>query len=282
MNHPSNNDKIAVLVSCHNRKHKTIAFLESFYRQQNQKFLYSIFLCDDGSTDGTTKEVRALFPQVNIIQGDGGFWWTKSQNAAWRKAVESKHTAYLWFNDDAILYSDALQEMENAYEQTHKQGIVVGSFQDPHSKKPTHLGRIVSTGISWRFLPKEPTGQLERCDTFNGAAVLIPHIAYLKLGMLDETFKQRCSDFDYGLRAKKIGIPIYASRKYIGALAADSNKMNYHHSSLNLKTRIQKVLLPTGLPPKEWFVFCLRHGGILAVWRFLAPYIKILFGAQNG
>ena len=46
---------IAVLITCYNRKDKTLLCLESLFKQQGLgiDFSLAVFLVDDGSTDGT-------------------------------------------------------------------------------------------------------------------------------------------------------------------------------------------------------------------------------------
>ena len=59
--------RIAVLMTCHNRKAKTIRCLRNLYCQNIN---LDIFLVNDGCTDGTEEFVAKEFPKVNIIEGD--------------------------------------------------------------------------------------------------------------------------------------------------------------------------------------------------------------------
>ncbi|MCB0846867.1 MAG: glycosyltransferase, partial [Bacteroidetes bacterium] len=69
MSHSQSVIQIAVAMTCHNRRPKTVNCLERLYAQEgiNENFSLDIFLVDDGSTDGTAQEVEKQFPQVNII-----------------------------------------------------------------------------------------------------------------------------------------------------------------------------------------------------------------------
>ena len=61
---------LAVLITCHNRRAKTIKCLKALFNQvDNNNIRIKVFLVDDGSTDKTSKEVTNLFPEVVIIQG---------------------------------------------------------------------------------------------------------------------------------------------------------------------------------------------------------------------
>ena len=66
--------RIAAIITCHNRKEKTLVCLKSLFQIiQN----IDVFLTDDGSTDGTSEAVKKIYPQVNIIQGDGNLFWSR-------------------------------------------------------------------------------------------------------------------------------------------------------------------------------------------------------------
>jgi glycosyltransferase involved in cell wall biosynthesis len=62
---------IAALITCHNRKAKTLACLSSLYNcTMPENYAFDVFLVDDGCTDGTADIIREKFPQINIIQGN--------------------------------------------------------------------------------------------------------------------------------------------------------------------------------------------------------------------
>ena len=67
---------IGVVITCYNRKEKTLASLKKLINQEDVDSLdINIYLVDDGSTDGTSEAVKKNFPQVNIIKGDGTLFW---------------------------------------------------------------------------------------------------------------------------------------------------------------------------------------------------------------
>ena len=41
-----------------------------------------IVVFDDGSTDNTREHLRDRFPDVQVVIGDGQFWWTGGTNRA--------------------------------------------------------------------------------------------------------------------------------------------------------------------------------------------------------
>lgn len=83
---------VAVLLTCHNRKEKTLRCLKHLFAQESnaKKYFIEVFLVDDSSTDGTSEGVKDLFPNVNIIKGDGNLFWSRGMQLAWKIAIEKK------------------------------------------------------------------------------------------------------------------------------------------------------------------------------------------------
>ncbi len=71
-----NRTKIAALLTCFNRKQKTLVCLEALFNQVLPADVdISAYLVDDASTDGTSDVVRQTYPQVKIFSGDGNLFW---------------------------------------------------------------------------------------------------------------------------------------------------------------------------------------------------------------
>ena len=54
-------------MTCFNRKDMTLRCLKQLYAQQTDAAM-DVFLCDDGSSDGTFEAVRENFPDVYIFK----------------------------------------------------------------------------------------------------------------------------------------------------------------------------------------------------------------------
>ena len=92
---------IAVLITCYNRKQKTLDCLQRIYQQQlPEEYSLTIHITDDASTDGTPEAVRQQYPQVQLYTGTGSLFWAGGMRYTWRKAMESKPAYYLLLNDE--------------------------------------------------------------------------------------------------------------------------------------------------------------------------------------
>ena len=64
--------KIAVLLTCFNRREMTLSCVRRINSQVNIDDLeIEIFLSDDNSTDGTAQAVNSEFPFVKVLHGNG-------------------------------------------------------------------------------------------------------------------------------------------------------------------------------------------------------------------
>src|SRR6266480_1904244 len=102
---------VAVLMTCFNRREKTIAALTALREATTKAIEYRVFLVDDGSTDGTSKIVLDEFPEAKVIEGTGELYWNRGMRLAWCHALEANPAFYLWLNDDMILREGSVAKL---------------------------------------------------------------------------------------------------------------------------------------------------------------------------
>jgi GT2 family glycosyltransferase len=274
--------RIAVLMTCFNRRKQTLEALDSLSRQKHVEDLdVSVYLVDDGSRDGTSQAVAERFPQVSVLRGDGSLFWNGGMRKAFAHALTRGFDAYIWFNDDTILDEDALHRLTVCATRAMEcfgPAIVVGSVRDPNTGERSYGGIIKQASrLRLDFLPKFPDSvDLLRCDTMNGNFTLISGVVAERLGNLDEAFRHQLGDFDYGLRATKAGIPVILAPGYYGNCADNPRSGTWRDGSKSLSKRWQHLLSPKGAPFREWLLYTRRHFG----WRWplyaVSPYVKTI------
>ncbi len=276
---------IAVILTCHNRREKTLTCLKNLMNQDGSSDVdLDVYLVDDGSTDGTGEAVKKNFPQVNVLQGDGTLYWNGGMRYAFSVAKKSDYDYYLWLNDDTFLFTDALiilLKTSNSVKQ--KKGgdvIVTGTIVDAYTKKVNYGGRNIKSKLQpLKFIQLENSTEPQPCDTFNGNVVLIPRNVAQKIGNISPEFsKQHGGDFDFGLRAKYAGFQSWVAPGIIGTCSSNSLDGTIFDKSLSLKERRKKMNTPRGVPPaKEWMIFTKRHAGFLWPYYWLRTIIRVMF-----
>ncbi len=278
---------IEVLVTCHNRKEKTLKCLDALFAQRsNNQFRLHAILVDDGSTDGTEYSIRSKFPNVKILKGHGELFWNRGMLKAWNYALTDKPNFVLWLNDDTTIEPDAIYKMlithKSMVQKANRSGIVVGATQN--SVGCLTYGGIVRPSkfhlTKFERLQLSPVSQ--PCTTMNGNCVLVSREVFETIGLLDECFHHGMGDFDYGLRATKAGYPISVAPGFVGHCENDNiNAGGYKDKSLPFATRWEKILGPKGLPLNSWRIFCQRHAGVVWPLFWVWPYTKVLLSVLS-
>jgi len=272
---------IAIIMACHNRKNLTIKCLDILYKQNgiNINFNIDVFLLDDASADGTSEEIRAQFPDVIVLDGDGSLFWNRGMHTAWKAAVEfeKKFDCYLWLNDDTFLFEDGIELMLKTAEMTSFNSIICGSICSPtDNTKLTYGGCSI---ISSKSIPNIPSGKYEIADTINGNCVLIPHEVYLKVGNLDWTYRHAIGDNEYSLRAKRKQILSYSTGHFVGACTNKDGLPKWCLPEISLKERFKNLYSPLGsAEPIIFFKYNIKYFGILtAIKSFISTHIRVIF-----
>ncbi len=269
--------KVAILLTVHNRREKTLECLHDCYQQidsmkGDDSYSFSVYLVDDGSTDGTSEAVMDMFPQTHIIKGDGSLFWNQGMRLAWKTAAEEGQDFYLWLNDDTIMKEGALScIMETSLFLRHR-AIVVGTAVNAQGKL-SYGGR----SRSGKIIAPDPVIPVP-CYTFNGNLVLVPSHVYKVLGNLEERYRHGFGDYDYGVRAVKAKVVRVVAPGILCECDRNIGIPKWRNGSYPLKMRIKYLCGPKGRPPREQFLYDCRSQGILfAVMHAMSIFVKVLF-----
>lgn len=268
-------DNIAILLTVYNRKNVTINGITTLFSimKMMKDFHFEVFMTNDGCTDGTEEEVAALFPSIHIINCSGQLYWSRGMNVAWRAAVRyGKFDYFIWFNDDAELYPEALLNLFKPLSVLGKRTIIVGAFRSSEG--------VVSYGgrnCKMEFIePKEEN--YPSIYFMNGNWVLIPQEVFEEIGYITAFYKHGHGDWDYGFMALKKGINVVLTDKYVGETnRRDVDIPDFFNSDLSLLKRFRILYSPKN-NPFDAFYFHLRHISFFyAVRKILATHIYVLF-----
>lgn len=268
---------LAVLLTSHNRCSQTLYAINEITTQRlGSGIEVRVYLADAGSTDGTPRAVRSRFPDVVLMEVGPELFWNRGMHVAFQAAMDADHDFYLWLNDDTQVDKDAIHRALDTFAKArHPPALVVGAARDPESGVHTYGAYVRRKGLHPLKFDRVPIGDTPSCaDTMNGNFVLIPAQVAQNVGNLDWKFSHSIGDFDYGLRATRLGYDIITIPGTVGTCRRNSSQGTWEDRTLSIRTRWQKLMSPKGLPPKEWRIFCRRHAGWkwVVVWPF--PYLR--------
>lgn len=272
--------RIAVILACFNRKELTLRALRGV-RQSNSLFAFSIFLFEDGSSDGTRESVILEFPEVTIVGGDGTAFWNGGMNRAWRRALEQNFDGYLWLNDDVLLDDDALERLHSTWNElmgASRSLILVGPVRASDGNLSYGGVNREFSPFSLRFKTLSVQPILQRSETFHGNIVLVSAETVKQIGINDPNFLHTLGDIDYGLRATKAGIAIYVMPNTLG-VCEPNNARTFR--GLSLGERFKRINTHLGLPISSWLRMTVRWSGFWMPFHFLVPYRKLFFDRKN-
>lgn len=264
---------IACLLTVHNRKEKTLVCLRNLFRQKiSEGVSLTVYLTDDGCTDGTRESVVTEFPQVHIVEGDGSLFWNRGMIAAWQEAAKSDYDYYLWLNDDTYIYEDVIERLLQCSLHFEDVAIIVGTTCAVGKSNVITYGGWIDNKLV-KDVSKE-----YKCDTFNGNIVLIPRAVYELLGTNDPYYRHAVGDTDYGLRANEQGLEVWTAEGLMGECDTHERPTVWMDPSQPFKKRWKNFFAPTGNNPFEFFHFRKKHYGLLpACITFVSIFVHFLF-----
>ena len=246
--------KIAALYTCHNRKKKTLASLESLnevIKTLDKDIIFDIYLTDDGSTDGTSEEVTKKFPKVQIINGDGNLFWAEGMRVSWKKALEKEYDGFLLLNDDVEIYSNVIEQLmlthAHCLKKYNTSGVYIGATENKVENKLTYSGSVILNRFLYTQKRLAPNGDYQKCDVANANIMLVSKSVVDKIGILSEGYSHGMADYDYALTANKNKVPVLIAPEYCGHCVNDHKDKYLDFEKKSFKERKQLLYSPTGL-----------------------------------
>lgn len=263
--------QVAVVMACHNRINSTLNCLHSLFTYAPDHWDLTIYLVDDGSTDGTSEAISQQFPEVRIIFGPGNWYWAQSMYRA-ELSIDDYFDAVLWLNDDVSLLPHGLQQLEELREQQNN-SVLVGQLSN-YSQNQISYGGYVRVGrnplkVKRVWAKNHP----QEIDTFNGNLVLFPRETRTRVGSLDGGFLHGYADLAYGYDLKKAGFKLIAVPGFQGVCELPPTPT----SSQNPFIAVRQLLSRKASPIRSQFRFLRRYGYRGWPLYLLSPYINCFF-----
>ncbi len=269
---------IAVLLTCHNRREKTISCINGLsFSEANIHFI----VVDDGSNDGTVEaleNLRGSFDrgkELTVIKGDGNLFYSGGMRKAMEYArQQDRYDLYVLVNDDVLFDKGILDKVGERLSDADT--VLVGAMRgtDGHC---TYGGVRYTKGIHYKKVIPEDVDR--QCDTFNANFVAVPADIFKSVPIMDSHYKHSLGDFDYGLAIKRAGYRIEVMQDYAGICENNPSTGTWRDVNLSRIERLKKKGSIKGAPFKQWFYFLKKNFGFsYALVYSITPYLRILIG----
>jgi len=272
--------KIAILLTCYNRVHKTVECLTRLFSQEIPlEYHINVFLVDDASPDHTGTIVSSKFSSVHVIQGTGNLYWCGGMRLAWETAMaNSDYDFYLWLNDDTMLFPHAIQSLLADFlklQTAGRDGVLSACCCDVTTGRVSY-GGVTSSGFVI------PNGEPQPCRTINGNLVLVPRSVFASIGGISKEFTHGIGDFDYGLRAAEAGFSCWVTGNFLANCSRNTETMRWCSPETPLRERIWLLYSPKGPNLREFLIYKRRHYGWLWMGSWAKAWGRVLFPALAG
>lgn len=191
-----------IIIPVHNRRATSLACLRRL-RECGDLERCGVIVVNDGSTDGTGEAIRAEFPEVEILHGDGNLWWTGAIALGSAHAFAQGGEIVFWLNDDCLPCAGALDCLTN-FLQANPRSVAAPVCVDP----PTGA-RIANAFIGRRALPAPGRGEIAGAEGLSGYCLAVPRAVWEKLDAPDaQRFPHYYGDTAFTLLAHAAGFQV--------------------------------------------------------------------------
>jgi glycosyltransferase involved in cell wall biosynthesis/GT2 family glycosyltransferase len=271
--------KLFVVIPVHNRIAFTRACLRALALQTAAGF--ETIVIDDGSTDGTAPMIRAEFPAVELLSGDGTLWWSGATNLGITRSLDRGATHILTLNDDTKPPPGFMERLlDSAALLPH---ALLGAYAtDALTGHPVYGGeKILWATASFRgLLPRETGGQRIETTHAPGRGLVIPAAVIRRIGLFDAAhFPQLAADYDFTHRARRAGFRIYCDRSLVLPIYPQSSgDASYRRNKAWRNYRRHLFDIKGGGNLRVFFWYALRN----CPWPLLPLALSIGFARRLG
>ncbi len=241
---------VSVVFPTLNRKESLINCIKSIKNNTYKKV--EIIVGDNGSTDGSRKEIKKMFPDVILLENELNLGSPMAINKCIGK---SKGEFIFRLDDDVILEKDTIKEMLKKLKSDDKIGAV--SCLCFYSKKPkilettgmkinlfTGKTKIYNANEEYCGVFEEYNGQFNRWEVVReavgGGTTLTRRKIFDEVGLYDENYYLSYEDVDWCYRLRKEGykiVVISSTRLYHKAMGGDVKNTSFR-IYLNERARV--------------------------------------------
>ena len=231
--------KIATLLTVFNRRQKTLDCLHHLFtavdtyngsKEPANKIEATVFMTDDGCTDGTAEAVSQAFGdrELYIVKGTGSLYWAGGMRKAWQTALDTatKWDYFLLLNDDTNVFENVFEQLFEAddygFRATGRHGLSSGiTCQPGRPDEITYGGLNFVNRTKGRQQLLQPSGVPQRIDLTHANILMVHSTVAETIGIFHKGFRHSCADNDYSMTAHRHQLPAYSTSSVCGECEYD-------------------------------------------------------------
>jgi GT2 family glycosyltransferase len=197
--------RLHILLPVHNRRETTVRFVESLGRQTRRDF--RLILIDDGSRDGTAGAVQTLWPTVEVVRGDGNWWWAGCLDQGCRHLQQTGVTdddILLLVNDDVVVGPEFLAQGLDEFEGMRDTLLLARQVDAGTGDEIDHGGGVIANLRQLRFAAAGSPDQIN-CLPTRGLFLRWRDLVRVG-GFRPQSLPHYLSDYEFTIRAGKRGL----------------------------------------------------------------------------
>ena len=194
-------ERIYLIIPVYNRKETTLHCLAHLLSTGDLERYHTVVI-DDNSTDGTADAIRATYPDVTILKGNGDLWWTGAITMGMQYAFAQKAEFFIWLNDDCLPAPETLSGMVSFMRQNPNTLVAPSCY---YVDKAGHITQHDNGFKRGRGYIAQPDEYVE-VEGLSGWCVGIPNKVFQAIGGPDfKRFPHYSGDDTYTYRATRSG-----------------------------------------------------------------------------
>ncbi len=208
---------VHVVIPAHNNKPEVLEVLACVDRQRNVDL--DVLLVDDGSTDGTSEEVRRRFPRVKVLEGDGRLWWTGANVLGVTDIMEraQREDFVLLLNNDVSIDEEYVAALVACSKRLGR--AMVGSTMVDDERRDR---MVAGLRLNHRLRITEQTDLSairrsdydDQVDVLPGRGTLVPIEVFQRIGTFDRRrLPHYGADYEFSIRARRAGFTLAVSHR---------------------------------------------------------------------
>lgn len=216
---------------------------------------------DNGSSDDSVQQIRAQFPQAQLLVNNSNLGFAGGMNAGIRQALNNGADYLFIANNDTTLAPNMLERLIEQIQQSQASILapVIFYASQPQQIWSAGAGRnplTLEVIDTWRGRPASSLGRpLYPVEFITACGMLVERACFEAVGLFDERFFMYYEDSDFSLRVRRSGRQILVDpQAQMWHKVATSSGGSHSPSERYWMARSSMIFFRKHARPSQWLV----------------------------